>query len=150
MSCGVGCRQGSDPELLWLRGRTAATGRIGPLAWEPPFAASVALKDQKKRSPFLRNSCTGGLLRAYPAPDPVIEPSRSPWQPQPCFSKCGPRTSISTWELVGNADSQAPPRDQLDQIPKWFLGPVEFGKHGPVEPLRIGSHPTVTPVIDCM
>ena len=74
VSCGVGGRCSSDPMLLWpwLWCRLAATASIWPLAWEPPFAASVALKDQKKRSPFLRNSCTGGLLRAYPAPCPSL------------------------------------------------------------------------------
>ena len=45
MSCGVGHRRGSDPELLWL----AATVVIQPLPWEPPFAAGVALKRQKKK-----------------------------------------------------------------------------------------------------
>ena len=32
VSCGVGHRHGSDPALLWLWGRLAATGLIGPLA----------------------------------------------------------------------------------------------------------------------
>ena len=49
MSSGVGRRLGSDPELLWLRCRTAATAPIGPLAWEPPCAAGVALKRQKDK-----------------------------------------------------------------------------------------------------
>ena len=31
MSCGVGCRRGSDPELLWLWRRPVATDLIGPL-----------------------------------------------------------------------------------------------------------------------
>ena len=33
-----------DPALLWLWRRPAATALIGPLAWEPPYAAGVALK----------------------------------------------------------------------------------------------------------
>ena len=37
MSCGVGCRRVSDPALLWLWCRPAATALIGPLAWEPPY-----------------------------------------------------------------------------------------------------------------
>ena len=41
---GVGRRCGSDPELLWLWRRLAAVALIRPLAWEPPYAASVALK----------------------------------------------------------------------------------------------------------
>ena len=42
MSCGVGCRRGLDPELLWLRRRLVATAPIQPLAWEPPYAAGAA------------------------------------------------------------------------------------------------------------
>ena len=49
MSCGVGFRQGSDPELLWLWRRPAAVALIQPLAWELLHATSVALKKQKKR-----------------------------------------------------------------------------------------------------
>ena len=52
MSCGVGCRRGSDPELLWLWCRLAATAPIRPLAWEPPYAAEAAqemAKRQKKK-----------------------------------------------------------------------------------------------------
>jgi len=41
------CRCGSDPELLWLWQRPAATAPIGPLAWEPPYAAGVALEKAK-------------------------------------------------------------------------------------------------------
>ena len=35
VSCGVGHRHGSDPTLLWLWHRSAATALIRPLAWEP-------------------------------------------------------------------------------------------------------------------
>ena len=49
MSCGVGHRHGSDPMLLWLWCRPAATARIGPLAWEPPYAVGPALKRQKDK-----------------------------------------------------------------------------------------------------
>ena len=38
-SCGVGRRHGSDPALLWLWRRPAATAPIRHLAWEPPYAA---------------------------------------------------------------------------------------------------------------
>ena len=34
MSCGVSCRHGSDPTLLWLRRRPVATVLIRPLVWE--------------------------------------------------------------------------------------------------------------------
>ena len=49
VSCGVGHRLGSDPKLLWLQHRPAAAAWIQPLAWEPPYAAHVALKKKKKK-----------------------------------------------------------------------------------------------------
>ena len=51
MSCGVGGRLGSEPALLWLWlwHRPVATSLIGPLAWEPPYAAGASLKRQKKK-----------------------------------------------------------------------------------------------------
>ena len=49
MSCGVGHRHGSDPELLWLWRRPAATAPIGPLSWEPPHAAGAALEKAKRK-----------------------------------------------------------------------------------------------------
>ena len=44
MSCGVGCRRGLDPALLWLWCRPVATARIQPLAREPPYAVGAALE----------------------------------------------------------------------------------------------------------
>ena len=38
-----------DLVLLWLWHRLAAGALIGPLAWEPPYAAGVALQRQKTR-----------------------------------------------------------------------------------------------------
>ena len=52
MSYDVGRRRGSDPALLWLWHRLAATAPIRPLAWEPPYAAGTAqemAKRQKKK-----------------------------------------------------------------------------------------------------
>jgi len=60
VSCGVGCRRGSDPALLWLWRRPVATAPIQPLAWESPYAVGVAqeiattttikkTKDKKKK-----------------------------------------------------------------------------------------------------
>ena len=49
MSCGAGPRHGSDLALLWLCCRPVATAPIRPLAWEPPNAAGVAPKKQKKQ-----------------------------------------------------------------------------------------------------
>ena len=49
MSCGAGRRWGSDPTLLWLWQRSAATAPIWPLAWEPPYAVSAAGEKKKKK-----------------------------------------------------------------------------------------------------
>jgi len=48
VSYGVGHRHGSDPSLLGLWCRPAATAPIRPLAWELPYAAGVALKKERK------------------------------------------------------------------------------------------------------
>ena len=52
VSCGVGYRRGPDLELLWLWGRPAATALIRPLAWEPLYAAGVAVKRQRQKKNF--------------------------------------------------------------------------------------------------
>ena len=55
MSCGVGHRRSSDPALLWLWRKLAATALIRPLAWETPYAVGEAQemakrqKDKKKK-----------------------------------------------------------------------------------------------------
>ena len=51
MSCGVGCRRGSDPELLWLWlwRKLVTTAPIQPLAWEPPYATGAAQRNSKKK-----------------------------------------------------------------------------------------------------
>ena len=49
MSCGVDCRRGLDPVLLWLWHRPVGTGPMRPLAWEPPYAAGAALEKTKKQ-----------------------------------------------------------------------------------------------------
>ena len=48
VSCGVGCRLGSDPALLWLWRRPAVAALIRLLAWESPYATGVALKRQSE------------------------------------------------------------------------------------------------------
>ena len=48
VSCGVGCRWGSDLAWLWLGCRPAAAAPVQPLAWEPPYADGVALKTKTK------------------------------------------------------------------------------------------------------
>ena len=49
MSYVIGPRYSSDLMLLWLWCRLEAVVPIGPLAWEPPYAADAALKKKKKK-----------------------------------------------------------------------------------------------------
>ena len=49
MSCGLGHRCSSDPVLLWPWYRPTATAPVGPLAWELPDPAGVALKIREKK-----------------------------------------------------------------------------------------------------
>jgi len=59
VSCGGGHRGSSDPTLLWLWHRLAATALIGPLAWEPPYATGAGLEKDKKKKLFLpKGLCT--------------------------------------------------------------------------------------------
>ena len=75
MSCGVGCRRGSDPTLLWLWRRPVATAPIQPLAWEPPYAEGAAqeigtttttttTKDKKKKKKGLKKKKKLGACAA--------------------------------------------------------------------------------------
>ena len=49
MSCGIGRRCTLDLALLWLWHSPAAVAQFRPTAWEPPYAAGVALKKQKTK-----------------------------------------------------------------------------------------------------
>ena len=49
MSCGVDCRCGWNPALLWLRYRPAAIVLISPLAWELFRCGPKEQKTKKKR-----------------------------------------------------------------------------------------------------
>ena len=49
MSCGVGCRCGSDLVLQWLWRKSSAAAPIQPLAWKLPHATGVALKQKEKK-----------------------------------------------------------------------------------------------------
>ena len=62
MSCGVGHRCGSDPVWLRLRCTSAGVAPIRPLAWEPPYATSVALKKEKKHKNKNRLTDVGNKL----------------------------------------------------------------------------------------
>ena len=82
MSCSVGHRCGSDLARLWLWCRLAAVGPIGPLAWEPPYAESVALKSKKtKPKKPLFPPPTLGEQDHMVAPQPPPLPSSSSVSP---------------------------------------------------------------------
>ena len=49
MSYGIGDRSASDPKLLWLWCRPAATAPIRPLVWEFPCAAGSGPRKGKKK-----------------------------------------------------------------------------------------------------
>ena len=60
--CGAGHRQASDPTLLWLWGRLAATALFGPLAWEPPYAAGAAIKKKKRAGGYKSSFIVGTII----------------------------------------------------------------------------------------
>ena len=43
VSCGVGCRRGSDLAFPWLWHRPEATALIGPIAWERALGAALEM-----------------------------------------------------------------------------------------------------------
>ena len=65
LSCGVGRRFGSDPVLLWLWRRPAATAPIRPLAWEPPYALGAALEKAKRQKKKKVSSLVFYLLLSF-------------------------------------------------------------------------------------
>ena len=70
MSCGIGHRLSSDPPLLWLWHRLAATAPIRPLAQEPPYAMGVALEKTKKKK-------KSGICTQWNTTPPQKEPNNA-------------------------------------------------------------------------
>ena len=58
MSCALGCSHGSDPALLRLWCRLAATAPIWPLAWELPYAEGAAQEMVKRQNKKQKNEQT--------------------------------------------------------------------------------------------
>jgi len=65
VSCGEGCRLGLDLALLWLWSRLTATALIRPLAWEPPYAWSAALKGQKTKKKRKTPQCRINIILKF-------------------------------------------------------------------------------------
>ena len=74
VSCGVGCRLGLDPVLLWLWHRPAATAPNRPLAWESPYATGAALEKAKRQKqtevPARQTHCTCAKTLGCPISSP--------------------------------------------------------------------------------
>ena len=83
MSCAVARGCGLDLVLLWLWCRPVAAAPIGPLAWEPPCAAGVALektKDKRPKKKKKKKKAKSKLCSGFPPPCHSIPllPSRQP------------------------------------------------------------------------
>ena len=76
MSCGIWCRCGLDPVLLWLWCHLAAVAPIRLLAREVAYAAGADLKEKKKRKrkkkrtavPFPFPCLFHSLISLFPTP----------------------------------------------------------------------------------
>ena len=55
MGCGVVCRRGLDPALLWLWHRLAAVTPIRLPAWKTLYALGAALKNKQTKKEFYTN-----------------------------------------------------------------------------------------------
>ena len=65
MSCGVVCRHGSDPALLWLWCGPAAAVLIQPLDWELPYAQVRPFKKEKNDHKTCRTLSSFPQLPAF-------------------------------------------------------------------------------------
>ena len=65
MSCGVGCRCGSDPVLLWLWHGWATAAPVGSLAWEPPSASGAAQEKAKRQKKKEAVNFSKGVVPYY-------------------------------------------------------------------------------------
>jgi len=71
-----------DPALLWLWCRTAAAALIGPLAWETPYTAGMALKRKKKKKKKKKKHTKTHLCNSIP----ICSTDLSPIFPfHPCY-----------------------------------------------------------------
>ena len=92
VSCGVGHRCGSDPKLLWLWRRLAATAPIRPLAQE-------MAKSQKKKKlyQFIQAHGSQSMRRSY---HPNLQDLSSP----PCRKRLFPVSRVSFcflgWQIL--------------------------------------------------
>ena len=102
MSCGVGCRRSSYPALLWLWCRLPATAPIGPLAWEPPYAAGAA-QEMAKRSPPPKKSLSSQHISLFFF-------FLLFWAPPPAHGSSQGRGQIRTMQAYATATATWDPR----------------------------------------
>ena len=107
MSCGIGRRHGSYPELLWLWCRPEATVPIGPLVWEPPYAMGVALKDRKTERKEGRKGAWPGFSLWWEVRQGLVQLA------SPALEKRSP-TKLPTWLIqVGAPGKEGGVRHKL-------------------------------------
>ena len=86
----------SDPVLLWLCCRPAATAPIWPLAWGPPYAANGALKSKKKKKKIQTNENNYlGLILINCHEITYLSPPSSPIVTGRCIVLCHHSLSIN-------------------------------------------------------
>ena len=75
----MGHRCDLDQVLLWLWPTPAAAAPIGPLAWEPPYAKSEALKSQERNvsCDVLRNKALKVLVHSINFSDLQLRKKRT-------------------------------------------------------------------------
>ena len=110
-SCELWCRHVSDPVLLWLWYRLAAIAPIQLLAWEFPYAASVALKSKsksknkkekrKKKEKILRKKIPSRGPQTRDLADLGLRLALcSRLCPRPCYRCWGPRRRETTLPVL--------------------------------------------------
>ena len=131
MSCGVGCRCGSDPVWLWLWCRLAAVAPIGPLAWEPSSTLKRKKKKKKERNEVCPTPCKGpatqqvfnkcyltsgpcsacNLMAFHSEASLSLDRQYCPahWQLTPCFL---PHSALKLVYLSKNSTQPLPPTHQ--------------------------------------
>ena len=109
MSCGVGHRGGSNLALLWLWCRPVATAPIRALAWEPPYASGIALRNNNNKKQPIDN------LRGCALSDwtPVV-PRWAPPGPTPPFLVRSPGSAqlVEKWKQERGGGLEKPHADQ--------------------------------------
>ena len=133
--CELWC--GSNLVLLWLWCRLAVTVLLGPLTWEPPYAACAAPKRPKKKKKEFRDSRVSARWRSRKtlSSPPLIGMSESqllikqPWEMKK--TRTYQKNSPSSKDKKGTT---ARPRQiggmesQYSQIPYTLVGYQKMGE----------------------